>query len=226
MYLILTFPTLTSVYSATSYLSAIADCARRSNNLLIIIKIAQNSAFTNSTTRSYLHSNSSLAASSSPASAPTSSPSSPAQPSSSNTSPRLSTPLTDFHKLQTFLSRVYSAATRAFLEQDRPLAKVEVVIEELRGLPFCLPNGAEVVRITVEEDEIRSLGKGKGHSTEEATPDRERSGDGGRREGYEVAALGGTFDHLHAGHRILLTLAACITKDDGRLIVGVSGKFP
>jgi hypothetical protein len=225
LYLILTFPTLTSVYSATSYLAAIADCARRSNNLLIIVKITQNPAFTNSTTNSDHQSISSTAPSSSAASAPTRSPSSPSQPGSSTNSCQLSTPVADFHKLQQLLSRVYSAATRAFLGQDRPLAKVEVVIEELRGLPFCLPNGAEAVRIAVEEDEIRSLGKGKGHSTEEVASEGEDRAEGGRREGYRVAALGGTFDHLHAGHRILLTLAAYITKDDGRLIVGVSGKL-
>ena len=38
---------------------------------------------------------------------------------------------------------------------------------------------------------------------------------------YPVVALGGTFDHLHAGHKILLSLAACIARD--KLIVGITG---
>jgi len=38
---------------------------------------------------------------------------------------------------------------------------------------------------------------------------------------YPVAALGGTFDHLHAGHKILLSMGAWIAKD--KLIVGVTG---
>ena len=38
---------------------------------------------------------------------------------------------------------------------------------------------------------------------------------------YPVVALGGTFDHLHAGHKILLSLAAWIARD--KLIVGVTG---
>ncbi|KAG5356065.1 Phosphopantetheine adenylyltransferase [Yarrowia sp. B02] len=40
-------------------------------------------------------------------------------------------------------------------------------------------------------------------------------------EQYPVVALGGTFDHLHAGHKILLTLAAWLTRD--KLIVGITG---
>ena len=38
---------------------------------------------------------------------------------------------------------------------------------------------------------------------------------------YPVVALGGTFDHLHAGHKILLAMGAWITKE--KLIVGVTG---
>ena len=38
---------------------------------------------------------------------------------------------------------------------------------------------------------------------------------------FPVVALGGTFDHLHAGHKILLSMAAWIARDT--LIVGVTG---
>lgn len=38
---------------------------------------------------------------------------------------------------------------------------------------------------------------------------------------YPVVALGGTFDHLHAGHKILLSMGAWITSE--KLIVGVTG---
>lgn len=37
-----------------------------------------------------------------------------------------------------------------------------------------------------------------------------------------VAALGGTFDHLHAGHKILLSMGAWIAGD--KLIVGITGE--
>lgn len=36
-----------------------------------------------------------------------------------------------------------------------------------------------------------------------------------------VVALGGTFDHLHAGHKILLSMAAWIASE--KIIVGVTG---
>ena len=38
---------------------------------------------------------------------------------------------------------------------------------------------------------------------------------------YSVAAMGGTFDHLHAGHKTLLSMAAWIAEE--KLIVGVTG---
>lgn len=38
---------------------------------------------------------------------------------------------------------------------------------------------------------------------------------------FPVTALGGTFDHLHAGHKILLSMAAWITSE--KLIVGMTG---
>ena len=40
---------------------------------------------------------------------------------------------------------------------------------------------------------------------------------------YPVVALGGTFDHLHAGHKILLSMGAWIAKE--KLIIGVTGKL-
>jgi len=42
-----------------------------------------------------------------------------------------------------------------------------------------------------------------------------------KRPRYGIAAMGGTFDHLHAGHKILLSMAAWIAEE--KLIVGVTG---
>ena len=39
---------------------------------------------------------------------------------------------------------------------------------------------------------------------------------------HPVVALGGTFDHLHAGHKILLSMAAWIA--ERKIIVGVTGE--
>jgi hypothetical protein len=41
---------------------------------------------------------------------------------------------------------------------------------------------------------------------------------------FEVVALGGTFDRLHAGHRLLLAAAALVTTQ--MLYVGVTGALP
>ena len=38
---------------------------------------------------------------------------------------------------------------------------------------------------------------------------------------YPVSIIGGTFDHLHAGHKILLSMAAYITSQ--KLIIGITG---
>ncbi|KAI5799957.1 hypothetical protein EDC01DRAFT_726874 [Geopyxis carbonaria] len=40
---------------------------------------------------------------------------------------------------------------------------------------------------------------------------------------HAVVAVGGTFDHLHAGHRLLLTMTAFTLAPHGRMVVGVSG---
>lgn len=40
---------------------------------------------------------------------------------------------------------------------------------------------------------------------------------------YDTIALGGTFDHLHAGHKVLLTLAAYISRK--KVVIGVTGEI-
>ena len=40
---------------------------------------------------------------------------------------------------------------------------------------------------------------------------------------FAKVAVGGTFDHMHAGHRKLLAVAAAATAPDGELLIGVTG---
>lgn len=40
---------------------------------------------------------------------------------------------------------------------------------------------------------------------------------------YDVVALGGTFDHLHVGHKVLLTMGIFLAAK--KLIIGVSCKW-
>ncbi|KAG9236449.1 pantetheine-phosphate adenylyltransferase family protein-like protein [Amylocarpus encephaloides] len=53
------------------------------------------------------------------------------------------------------------------------------------------------------------------------------SSSGGERKPHHIVAVGGTFDHLHAGHKLLLTATALILQPSPssprRLIVGITG---
>eukprot|EP01138_Halocafeteria_seosinensis_P016343 gb/GECG01016674.1/.p1 GENE.gb/GECG01016674.1/~~gb/GECG01016674.1/.p1 ORF type:complete len:389 (+),score=38.51 gb/GECG01016674.1/:1-1167(+) len=39
---------------------------------------------------------------------------------------------------------------------------------------------------------------------------------------YDKVAVGGTFDHFHAGHKKLLAAAASVTAEEGRLLIGIT----
>ncbi|KAK9432248.1 hypothetical protein V1505DRAFT_323950 [Lipomyces doorenjongii] len=56
-------------------------------------------------------------------------------------------------------------------------------------------------------------------STDEDDGEVEDEGEEGQ---YPVVALGGTFDHLHDGHKILLTMGGFLTRES--LIIGVAGE--
>ncbi|KAK4050887.1 hypothetical protein OIV83_003309 [Microbotryomycetes sp. JL201] len=119
--------------------------------------------------------------------------------------PQRITPVQAWTTLERFLAHAYSAATRVFLARQRLTSRVDVVLDDLRGgIPFCIPRGATVERIQLQD-------KMTGHVDDAA---RAQLGS------YEVTALGGTFDHLHAGHKILLTMAASVTTR--KLICGVT----
>ncbi|KDE09386.1 hypothetical protein MVLG_00292 [Microbotryum lychnidis-dioicae p1A1 Lamole] len=119
--------------------------------------------------------------------------------------------------LQPLLSVCYSTATRVFIEHEQCTRRVHVVVEEMRGISFCLPNpsqddGSEPNWVDKCDIEPTPM--------EQDLRDHLGSDHAEREDYYPVVALGGTFDHLHAGHKILLTLAASLTLR--KLIVGVT----
>ncbi|GAA5910056.1 hypothetical protein JCM8208_000941 [Rhodotorula glutinis] len=128
------------------------------------------------------------------------------------------------------LARIYNAATSAFFaHQDGqgPLKQVDVVVEQMRDgvARLCVSNDSTVSHwdYSGETDEEGSEGKGKGKGKATAPPPAPPStttDDTKFPPTYPVVALGGTFDHLHAGHKILLTMAASLCTS--RLVVGVS----
>ncbi|GAA5964777.1 hypothetical protein JCM8115_005731 [Rhodotorula mucilaginosa] len=170
----------------------------------------------------------------------------PASPSSSSSSSgggggeptRTASPTRFFLRLERALARVYSIATDSFAQRDLVLAQVDVVLEQLRRQPVCIPSSSATTTVIrwqatdeVESANQNGTGNGSKGKDKETTPvpaDHTPSGadhhydhhDPHMKTLYPVVALGGTFDHLHSGHKILLTMAASITSR--KLIVGVT----
>lgn len=201
--LIINFPTLKSLYSK-SHLSIVTQAAKRTKSLLILFKFDFDIA--SPTSPNDVSSLSSLIAGSSSSKTTTTTKTT----NNSNSNP---TPTSLWNPLQSLLASTYAAATKIHLEENRPLDKIDIVINKMRYLSICFASSqGETITydISAEEDLDEKI-EGEGGC------------EGNVRSEYEVTAMGGTFDHLHAGHKILLTMAALITSR--RLIVGVSGKY-
>lgn len=157
------------------------------------------------------------------------------KPSDSSGAATASTPTRFFLRLERALAHVYSIATDSFAQRDLVLAQIDVVLDQLRRQPVCIPSSATTVirwhdrddfaDDPANENENGNAHKGKG---KECTPTPAAANhhhhDPEIKPLYPVVALGGTFDHLHSGHKILLTMAASITSR--KLIVGVTGPSP
>ncbi|TBU49140.1 Nucleotidylyl transferase [Dichomitus squalens] len=140
-----------------------------------------------------------------------------------------------FEDVQRLLTFVYVQATKIAQDLDRVLLDVDVYLkgpadafpdEAVRsaerifsvapnGIPFPpLPASAAERKseiIVVEPDDLPS---GLSAPAPSSPPDPSLP------PLYPVVALGGTFDHLHAGHKILLSMGAWIAKE--KLIVGIT----
>ncbi|GAA5904825.1 hypothetical protein JCM6882_003215 [Rhodosporidiobolus microsporus] len=202
--LTLAFPSLAhflspSSLSSPSLLAALSSAAARSDNLTVLVRT--------------------------PTPTPWGAPPAASGSSSSSSSaphPPHTTPLSLFLPLERALAALYSPCTAAFLKRGNVLASVDVVVEAVREVPFCVPAGVGSERWEYAADggEAVSLSAAEEGGGEEERPE----GQGARAEGdggiYDVVALGGTFDHLHAGHKILLSMACSIAAR--KVIVGVS----
>lgn len=144
---------------------------------------------------------------------------------------RLGGPTRHFLALEQSLAQLYSIATDSYVRRDLILATVDVVVEPLRRQPVCLPSHAPSFQwdyqqaATARPDTPDGKGKAAASINDHGpVPDlTSRSSDDETTgpDRFPVVALGGTFDHLHAGHKILLTMAASLTTR--KLIVGVTG---
>ena len=122
----------------------------------------------------------------------------------------------DWDEFQAVVVRIYTAATEVYLKENRPLSVVDVLFDSIR-------NGKELAGSWNGTVIYSQQATTDSASTKELVAGVESEGGEIRGERlFEVTALGGTFDHLHAGHKILLTMAAWITTR--RLIVGITGQ--
>ncbi|KAM0790899.1 hypothetical protein ACM66B_004737 [Microbotryomycetes sp. NB124-2] len=200
--LVLSFTSFAALARATpsSYNVAIAQAAERCQTSLLVLVRLQDSSTSPWLSGQEQQVSISAAGSSSGSKAPTS------------TDENALSPVQAWQTLEQFLAHSYSAATRVFLAKHRLTNRVDVVLDDLRGgIPFCIPHGAKVERVEVSEQQ---------DGPDDSDAARFGLRDGAGRGSYEVTALGGTFDHLHAGHKILLTMAASVTTR--KLICGVT----
>ena len=135
-----------------------------------------------------------------------------------------------FQILQKLLSELYILATAA-LHEDVPC---DVVIQVLRGQekktdllidtedlqPETLEKIFEHVKIVNDAD---APGGGSQATKSPSSNTTNGEEDDDREDDHlGTIALGGTFDHLHAGHKVLLSMACWLATR--RVIVGISGE--
>lgn len=154
----------------------------------------------------------------------------------------------NWHVVQQLLTHNYVSATKAAQDHDRMLMQIDIIlrspmeIEDHLGhgfdVMFTISNGKpdqagirsrfhlykiddhvklppNLTKLKQEELQVGYWSKTRGNRHESPLPENAPSQ-------YDVVALGGTFDHLHAGHRILLSMSAWIA--GSKVIVGITGK--
>lgn len=120
--------------------------------------------------------------------------------------------------LDTALGKLYSSSRSYLLSKNLYSVSVDILLEQFSVNDLQLdwlfvPEEKMGERFTYKNLEVFDKPTGNSWSKSATAPDSDF-------ERYQVTALGGTFDHIHDGHKILLTVAAFITSS--RLIVGVT----
>jgi len=138
----------------------------------------------------------------------------------------------NWKEVQGLLTFVYVQATNVAQQQGKVLMEVDVLLKGVdEALPDDTANGFDTLyRLHCDRDctlphPLLSVkrtvwllsGETLHPATNHPTP---ASPDANAPPLYPVVAVGGTFDHLHAGHKILLSMAAWIASE--KVIVGVT----
>ncbi|PWN40608.1 WD40 repeat-like protein [Ceraceosorus guamensis] len=142
-----------------------------------------------------------------------------------------------FEKVESLLKGVYALAWAVAVQKERLDAQIDVLFAEdvqvrrsrRMALSLCQTETLHVLddRPAPQRDDL-SLDFAE-HMERIPAPARQGDQEKGEQSGealhtfpqYRNVAMGGTFDHLHVGHKILLSIAALLSRD--RLIVGITG---
>ncbi|KAJ3156510.1 hypothetical protein HDU89_004292 [Geranomyces variabilis] len=166
-------------------------------------------------------------------------------------SPELAAGAADrWHEMQSVLAALYAAAGKAAHERDYPVLDVTVIFEEWCGYDPWLGDDDEdrVAVVGYAEDQaalaLVNTRRAKDRLSHlhfipvpepDIATDSPSAADAGAApasptrsdqpaHSYDNVAMGGTFDHLHGGHKILLTAALWLTRQ--RLVCGVMDLDP
>ncbi|KAJ7063422.1 hypothetical protein C8F01DRAFT_1250969 [Mycena amicta] len=128
-----------------------------------------------------------------------------------------------WHSIQQLLTFAYIQATKVAQDMNRILMQIDVLLHTPNTpLPDSVAHPEIVFRVQgdsvelpLEFNSITQEILARGSSLADPTPTESAC-----ISRFPVVALGGTFDHLHAGHKILLSMGAWLASQ--KLIVGVT----
>ncbi|KAG9017181.1 hypothetical protein FRB90_001447 [Tulasnella sp. 427] len=137
-------------------------------------------------------------------------------------------PTTYWSEVQHLLNTLYAQATAISQASDNVLLDVEVIFEDKSSDPrrhSNVPWDYILVQEPSTEVEASIISQQVPWTYDTIrlsppSPSSETVKKAEKPSNYPVAALGGTFDHLHAGHRILLSMSAWIASR--KVIVGMT----
>ncbi|KAI9473781.1 MAG: hypothetical protein EXX96DRAFT_487661 [Benjaminiella poitrasii] len=134
-----------------------------------------------------------------------------------------------WQKLQAFLGNIYVVQLQFAYQQKQPLFDCNVVFGDLCGYAVYLEPYVQTICCTSLDDSLgnkdttRFLLKDDYESKQEPplllTHNKSSSGPIEPLV-FQRVAVGGTFDHLHAGHKILLTMTAILATQS--MVVGIT----